>query len=275
MPEPSSADVANLLQRARESLDDARLLAERRRRNEIVLTRLALHQALQAISVHDGLDANDDLRLDTLLKRVPGDHPQAGLIERLRDDEARTIAAVAELVEALGRPAPQPPADTGPAPVPYPRDASSATPAGLTALELSPQGHGRSGTSPGVPSTQFWALIDRWAVADLDALTLIGHQGGLTRKGTRPRFRLDGEEAARFSLLRALDTALSALGREPRAWLRAAQAGGGTPIEQLRDAGGDGARMLLRTLTRQGLAAGLEEQGRAVDPLKAKPKGSG
>lgn len=265
MTSQPGAAVTDLLQRARESLDDARLLAERRRRNEIVLTRLALHQALQAVSLADGLDAGDALRLDTLLKRVPDDHPQAELIARLRDDDAQTIAAVAELVEALARPAPEP---VTPAPAPEPQRASRTGPAGLTALELSPQGRGRSETSSSVPSTQFWALIDRWAVADLDALALIGHLGGLTRKGTRPRFRLEGEEAARYSVLQALDATLSALGQEPRTWLRTRQAGGEIPLELLPDATGDGARTLLRALTRRGLAAGLEK---APNPLKATP----
>lgn len=261
---PTSND---LLKQARESLDDARLLAEHRRRNESVLTRLALHQALQAISISEGLDANDDLRLDTLLKRVPEDHPQADLVRKLRSEDARTIAAVAGLVEALGRP--KPTAKPKPAPpqikteeAPEPGH-DELDPSAPTALGTSPQGHGRAEPASSFPSAAFWSLMDQWGIEDLDALALVGHEGGLTRKGTRPRFRLQGTEAHRYAALRALDTALSTLGQEPTHFLRTKQTrapfNGDTPLALLRRDGADGARSLIRDLTRQGFQAGLKQ----------------
>jgi len=43
-------------------------------------------------------------------------------------------------------------------------------------------------------STVFWALMDRWKLSDVEALNLIGHPGGLTKKGTRPRALLWWEQ---------------------------------------------------------------------------------
>ena len=271
-----SDGVARLLGRARDSLEDARLLAERRRPNEAVLTRLALHQALQAISLSDGLDADDGLRLDTLFRRVAADHPQAALIGRLREDGAQTIAAVSELVEALSAP-PRPAPRREPAPAGMSQRRAAAgggtdgtggdgpDGSGSTAFAASPRGRGRAGMVDDVPSTAFWTLMDRWQVPDREALALINHPGGLTRKNTRPRFRLDGEETARYAALRRLDTALETLGIDPRAWLSTALTAdpfrGDTPLAVLRRDGAAGARRLLHGLNRQGLAAGLTGPG--------------
>ena len=266
--------VATLLSRARDSLADARLLAEHRRANEVVLTRLALHQALQAVSVAQGLDADDGLRLDTLFRRVPEDHPQADRIVRLRDDDAQTIAAVAELVEALAAPRPAPRSAPKPAPAGRPapdaqQDWAEPPPSrrdtpGTTALAASPPGSGRAERADGVASTRFWELMDRWRVGDLDALALIGHPGGLTKRNTRPRFRLLGDEQARFTALARLDTALGALGLEPAGWLsttrQEAPFKGDPPLAVLQRDGETGARQLLHLLNRQGLAAGLAER---------------
>lgn len=264
-----SDDAAALLRRAAETLDDARLLAERRRRNEAVLTRLALHQALRAISLREGLEADDALRLDTLLRRVPPDHPQAELVAHLGRDGARTIAAVAELVEALSRPQPKPAPKAAPDARPAAarsRPGPGAGPADATALGSSPRGEdpGHAGTSAGVASAAFWTLMDRWRVPDGDALALIGHAGGLTRKGGRPRFRLRGAEAERYAVLRALDGALDGLELDPPRWLatpqRPAPFGGATPLDLLRR-DPEAARRLLRALRRQGLAATLAAGG--------------
>ena len=264
-------DPAALLSRARDSLADARLLAEHRRANEVVLTRLALHQALQAVSLAEGLDADDGLRLDTLFRRVAEDHPQALRIAELRNDDAQTIAAVAALVEALSAPVPE----TEPGPERKPKakpsrhagaDRAEAVrprrdPASPTALDASPRGVGRAGAANSVPSAAFWALMDRWRVADLDALDLLGHAGGLTGKGTRPRFRLQGGEPACYAALRQLDTAFEALGLDPGDWLSAprqeAPFNGETALALLRRDREPGARRLLRLLNRQGLAAVL------------------
>jgi hypothetical protein len=74
--------------------------------------------------------------------------------------------------------------------------------------------------APDVSSTAFWSLMDRWKVDDLAALKVIGHPGGLTKKGTRPRFRIMGPEAALFSYLRAIDTALQPMQSNPADWIR-------------------------------------------------------
>ena len=261
-----SEGAAELLRRAAESLDDARLLAEHRRRNEAVLTRLALHQALRAVSVAEGLEADETLRLDTLIKRVPSDHPQAALVQRLRDDAAQTIAAVAELVEALSRPKPPPMPRPGAPPAPQrdPKPMTRPEPdlSGPTALDSSPAGSGRADAVAGFPSAAFWTLMDRWQIGDVEALALIGHEGGLTKKRTRPRFRLQGAEATRYAALRALDQALEVLGLDPRLWLRAPQRPapfeGASPLMLLqRDA--DVVRELLRVLHRQGLQSKLKD----------------
>ena len=273
--------ASDLLARARESLDDARLLAEHRRRNESVLTRLALHQALQAISAAEGLGASDDVRLDTLLRRVPDDHPQAALVAGLKSEAAQTIAGVSELVEALARPKPvakvearakpEPRNRAEPKRVPEPEAIEPEPPddrpepdlSGPTALGLSPQGHGRADPASSFPSAAFWSLMDQWGVGDLEALRLIGHSGGLTKKGTRPRFRLQDDEAHAYAALRALDRALVTLGLEPKRWLGSPQKsepfGGDTPLAVLERQGAEGARLMIRSLTRQGLQAGLKQ----------------
>jgi len=266
MMDPAAKD---LLRRARDSLDDARLLAERRRRNEIVLTRLALHQALQVISIEEGLDGSDTLQMETLLRRVPADHRCAALVGRLRSDEAQTIAAVAELVEALEQFAPEPAARSRPAAAhpdgEPPPEGTGRLPvsgsSGVTALGSSPQGRGRADPASSFPSTVFWALMDRWQIGDENALALIGHAGGLTRKGTRPRFRLQDEEAARYASLRTLDTALATLGSNPADWLAAARTEapfkGNTPLVLLTEGGREAAQQLIHMLNRQGLKAAL------------------
>ncbi|HEX3349111.1 MAG TPA: hypothetical protein VHS58_13525 [Acetobacteraceae bacterium] len=70
-----------------------------------------------------------------------------------------------------------------------------------------------------VTGAAFWALMDRWGVADTDALRLIGGPP-LTAKGTRPRFRLTGGQVSVFQQLRTIDRLYSdALGGDIRTWL--------------------------------------------------------
>lgn len=114
-----------------------------------------------------------------------------------------------------------------------------------------------------VSSAAFWSLMDRWGVGDADALALLGHAGGLTRRGTRPRFRLAGAEIARFHGFQNLDDALASLGADPRAWLHAANPAapfsGAAPLATLLWAGGDTARRetILRDATRHVVGEGL------------------
>jgi hypothetical protein len=63
-------------------------------------------------------------------------------------------------------------------------------------------------------------LIDRWKVGDVAALDLIGHSGGLTKKGSRPRFKLTGAEAEVYGYLREIDSALEPHGIDPADWIQ-------------------------------------------------------
>jgi hypothetical protein len=62
-----------------------------------------------------------------------------------------------------------------------------------------------SGAEPSNLTTKvFWPLIDKWDIADEKALHLLGHEGGLTSTGKRPRFTLTVDEARRVSYLRQM-----------------------------------------------------------------------
>ena len=114
-------------------------------------------------------------------------------------------------------------------------------------------------------STAFWALIDRWRIGDLDALGLLGHPGGLTRKGTRPRFRLSADEAAALGRLREMDDALSVLDLDPRRWLQqpveVAPFRGRTPLDLLQNEQADGAEAVHRYVVRLGMRLSLGGPG--------------
>jgi hypothetical protein len=115
-----------------------------------------------------------------------------------------------------------------------------------------------------VSSTVFWSLMDRWGVADLDALTLLGHTGGLTQKGTRPRFKLTGAENEMMAQLQDIDGALSALGLDPHKWLREPIAGapfsGADPIAFIMQHQVLGARDLRHYIFQQGLRLSLQQR---------------
>ena len=105
--------------------------------------------------------------------------------------------------------------------------------------------------------------MDRWGIADLDALALLGHTGGLTKKGTRPRFKLTDAESDMFVHLRNVDGALSTLGLDPREWLTkpiaAPPFSGSTPIALMMQDHVAGARALSRYILRQGLRLSLQQ----------------
>ncbi len=116
----------------------------------------------------------------------------------------------------------------------------------------------KPGARPGsISSTVFWSLMDRWEVADTDALRLVGHPGGLTKKGTRPRFKLGGDEIEVFLGLQEIDTALDALKLRPSSWLRQAikeqPFGGMVPLLFLTRDALPGIRATLRFLLQSGL----------------------
>ena len=109
-------------------------------------------------------------------------------------------------------------------------------------------------------STVFWALMDRWKLSDVEALDLIGHPGGLTKKRTRPRFRVAGEEARLFGQLQEIESALSLLVTDTAAWMRRpikdAPFRGQSPVSHITRNGLEGARAVAR----QVLMAGLQQR---------------
>ena len=106
-------------------------------------------------------------------------------------------------------------------------------------------------------STVLWTLMDAWGVDDMQALALIGHPEGLTKKGTRPRFKLVGDEVTMFRGLKEIASALTSLQVEPRAWLtrpiKAAPFGGITPLAYLIEQRVAGVRDTIRFILQQGL----------------------
>jgi hypothetical protein len=111
--------------------------------------------------------------------------------------------------------------------------------------------------APNVSSTAFWSLMDSWKVTDLAALDLIGHSGGLTKKGTRPRFRVVGREAELFSYLREIETALETLREEPADWIcrpiKEDPFKGTTPLAHITHRRVVGARDVIRKIMATGL----------------------
>jgi hypothetical protein len=103
--------------------------------------------------------------------------------------------------------------------------------------------------------------MDRWGVADPDALALIDHPGGLTKKGTRPRFKLVGAEADMLHRLQEIDGALTSLALDQGKWLYQAIAGppflGTTPIAFMTQNRAAGAREVSRYILQQGLRSSL------------------
>ena len=116
----------------------------------------------------------------------------------------------------------------------------------------------------GYTSTVFWALMDRWTLSDPEALNLIGYSGGLTKKGTRPRFRVVGKQAQLFGHLREIDAALSPLVTDSGAWMRKALKeapfSGTTPLAYITQKGIEGAKAVERTI----LMAGLQRRSMQV-----------
>ncbi len=121
---------------------------------------------------------------------------------------------------------------------------------GRSPIELRP----RSGNTA---STVFWSLMDRWKVPDSAALELIGHPRGLTKKGTRPRFRLQGDEVDMLAGLQEVDAALTPLKLEPERWVHAvveeAPFQGATPLAYMTGTRLAGVREALRFILRHGL----------------------
>jgi hypothetical protein len=114
-------------------------------------------------------------------------------------------------------------------------------------------------------STSFWLLMDRWSIPDIAALELIGHPGGLTKKGTRPRFKLVGQEVDMLRGLLEIDAALMPLQLDPRDWLnqplKAEPFGGATPIVYLTRTHLKGIRDTIRYILQNGLELSMSASG--------------
>ena len=112
-----------------------------------------------------------------------------------------------------------------------------------------------------IASTAFWSLMDRWVIPDKEALDLLGYPGGLTKKGTRPRFKLTGEEVEMFRVLQEIDGALPPLKLDPATWFqqpnRDALFNGAAPLAFLTRMRLPGARSTIRFLLQHGLAMSM------------------
>ena len=99
--------------------------------------------------------------------------------------------------------------------------------------------------------------MDRWKIADIEALALIGHEGGLTKKGTRPRFKLVDGEVDAFLGLQEIETAMAPLQLDPSRWLRKPLKGdpfcGTTPLAFITRTGTSGIRATIRFILQSGL----------------------
>jgi hypothetical protein len=115
----------------------------------------------------------------------------------------------------------------------------------------------------GLSSGTFWSLVDHWQLPDLDALQLIGHGGGLTQKGTRPRFKLSDSEAEVVAAMRSLDATLAQLSLDPATWLstplRPAPFRGAAPLDVIRKGRLQGLRDVSRYLTQMSLRLSLQQ----------------
>ena len=117
-------------------------------------------------------------------------------------------------------------------------------------------------------SIAFWALMDRWRISDTAALELIGHPNRLTKKGTRPRFKLIDGEVELFRSLQEIDTALIPLQVDPGKWLNqpidVAPFIGATPIAYLTRLRMQGVHDTLRFILQQGLKLSISGSKQAA-----------
>jgi hypothetical protein len=114
---------------------------------------------------------------------------------------------------------------------------------------------------PAVTTKAFWPLMDRWGVDDELALRLLGHPGGLTSSGKRPRFTLTAQEVSRLGYLQEIGHRLETMFGDAGAWLRqrtsALPFNGLTPLEYMARRGSGGVAEVMRFLARFGLVSSL------------------
>ncbi len=114
---------------------------------------------------------------------------------------------------------------------------------------------------PAITTKAFWPLMDRWGVDDETALRLLGHKGGLTSTGKRPRFTLSAEEARRLEYLNEIGASLELMFGEAGDWLKQRTSAlpfhGLAPLEYMATRGGAGVQEVLRFLARFGMRQAL------------------
>ena len=101
--------------------------------------------------------------------------------------------------------------------------------------------------------------MDRWEVPNEPALRLIAGPP-LKSTGKRPRFRLTGEQAHRFALMRQIDQHATAIFGTTSTWLARANLpafSGHTPLEHMLNNGRQGITDVLRFLELQAFKASL------------------
>lgn len=143
-----------------------------------------------------------------------------------------------------------------------PKPAASSPPSSAVAPAEAPEPAPHTPRA-GLSSGTFWLLVNHWQLPDLDALQLIGHAGGLTKKGTRPRFKLSDSEAEVVATMRALDATLAQLGLDPAQWLsqplRPEPFRGAAPRDVIRKGQLQGLRDVNRYLTQMSLRLSLQQ----------------
>lgn len=116
--------------------------------------------------------------------------------------------------------------------------------------------------APPLTSSFFWDLMADWHVPDVEALALIGHTGGLTKRGKRPRFKLSEGENEKVSLCKRLDDALRSAGLDPASWVHGPVKGapfkGQRPLAFMTSQGADGLKRANRFVFQKGLEGSLK-----------------
>lgn len=113
-------------------------------------------------------------------------------------------------------------------------------------------------------SKTFWSLMDRWGIADEQALDLIDEPGGMPQSGRRPRFSLTADQARRLEYLLDIDTNLNESwgGEDAGKWLARENPGpvfsGRSPLEHMIRHGQPGIADVLRFLHHWGLKQSLK-----------------
>ncbi|MBE9606991.1 hypothetical protein IAI18_19175 [Acetobacteraceae bacterium H6797] len=283
--------IAGRLRLAQSDLDDARLLQTAGRlRNAAKLLESAIGSLIAAVEASEaastkraGIDRRNPLR-PALMRlasfQAPAEISATGKL--LDAPKAASLGTpmeqmdelLAELREHFGvereggeparqiepvRPVPEPP-PAPPIPEAAPRKPKRKTrpPSTAAPLEVAPR------SISGISSMTLWALADQWGLKDLEALALVGHKGGLTSKGTRPRFKLSDAQREIVASMASLRDTLEASGLDQRQWMarriKEAPFGGARPVDLIRRQGPEALHELGRYLARMALKLSIKQR---------------